>query len=309
MIKRNELLNNISTNYNLPKLKLNGKSKYGVTNSSYFLSSNNSKYVAKIYTKKNLNKIKKIDYLYNLSPKLNEIVPQIIYPLKNVKGKNFILVHGDFYIFLFEFVSGSHIASLNRKQITNLSLALKNFNKLANLIDNKSLFNIKKKSEYLENTDIEILSKKFKLNKCLYVDILSFLNSYKFKNNYPSLLHGDTDFTNYLFKQNKLVAILDLDDVWLGDQREEVIKTTLGVSFLRDSLTFSGSKAGQFVSVFKNKHYEKELIDYVVYKHIFSSQKTFINQSKVNDIILCYFNDMFNAYQKDKNNIYKAFSL
>lgn len=289
-----------------------GRPKYGTSNFNHFVSGDGKQFFLKLYSSKKIDIVNKIDLLFKYLSTSERDFPELIKPINNRLGSRYS-TYKDFLIFLYPMVNGKNIAILNGKQLCEVARALNSFHMLKEIIYDKHLEGyFAHKSVELNEKDILYLNSKFGVNYTGFFSTLKFLTENKLKPASNSLLHGDTDFTNYLFKNDKLIALVDIDECYIGDLKEEVIKSVLSLTLGRNDNNFERNKAELFIKQFRKMDYDSNIVDYYSYRHIYSSLKHFseknkLSPSSVNISIIKYFLRLFDIYRKNRKEVYSAF--
>lgn len=159
----------------------------------YFIKSQNSKYIIKIY--KNIEHTESMIQLYNFLNENNFYVPKII----QTKNKEYYTKYNEKYIVMYSFLEGIQLKNIIKLSNNNIiSKLAKEIRKLHNLTENIS-FNLKQ-----INFDVGIEFKR------------------------KSVLHFDLTKDNIFINQNK-IGFIDFDDAKYGPSIYDI---TIAISLL-----------------------------------------------------------------------------
>ncbi len=297
-----KLLSKLSQIYKCGIITPIRRAKFGTSSRNYILLINNKKYFLKNYESSKHKKINKLINVYKIL-EYTKVNPRIIIPIKNTEGEYFTSL-GDRYYVIYPFVKGSPKLLLKKEDIHQVCEILKNFNSITRFLNHSLFSNNTFKPSFIRKSFLAEL----KIDPENELSMLKCMGDLKLKNDV--LLHGDTDFTNFLFA-SRLEALLDIDECFFGDKREEVILTTLNFCLNRNGILFDKAKALEFVKNFGKFEFSVEIIDYFVYKHVLSSFNTFSLKKMVaegkSEIVLKYFVKYFNTYKLNRERIYEVF--
>lgn len=305
-------IEDVASIFNLGKVNEIRKTKYGVSNQNYILSTDSTKYHLKILEGE--NKLLKLSKIIEISKackrkKINELLLPLKYHVEN----NRVLV-------LFPYVSGIHKEELTEEEIKSLSKILYEFHSLSNYIYDKKIFIHKNEKRldykllFSKNTNkLNLIKKLMNKEKAEKIDkILNKAINHRINNVeiifQEALLHGDIDFTNYFFSDGKIISFFDYENAYLGSREEEIIKTIINLCIYRNlSKPFLNKTALSFLKNYKNLYPEMSFkyydIDFIVYRYILDSLSAFLPKSKTNNISFKISNIMFNKlliYEKNK---------
>lgn len=241
MIKDNILdVKKVLTNWDIGDIITFKKAEKGVSNHNWVIKTTKGKYILrKVRQDRKLSELKfELKYLdYLKEKKFPYFIPS---PIKNRGGDVFIRQLGS-YFWIYEFIEGVNIKRFNRLElkecarmmatyheiVVNSGLNNKKgggdvFNKVPVLRELKGfLFKISKKS----NTDKK--ERVFSKEVLILIRLLRNLDGgeYSKMKKYP--LHRDLNPENTLWKNGKLVGIIDFENV--GSQNDTIIKDISGM--------------------------------------------------------------------------------
>lgn len=215
----------IINNYGLGKISKLDRIKEGSSNYNYQIKTTKGKYILRIYLKSTLKKnlLNEIEYLSALK-ELN--FPYLLPKPLTHKGKKSILKFNDHYLILYEFIEGKTEYPLSNKKIREVGKMMAIFHNLSqkiNIPTNKKSPNDFAVDDHLRSMKeiIKEIKSKKKLNSIdgYYLNNIpeakSILNNLSIK--IPSEIkkipiHGDISHGNLIFRNNKLVGVIDLSD-------------------------------------------------------------------------------------------------
>ncbi|MFH0905942.1 MAG: phosphotransferase [archaeon] len=220
-------IENILSNYNIGKLISYEKSNFGVSNENYILKTTSGKYILRKYafhkTFSNVNfEIKFLNYLKN-----KNFSYKIPFPIKSKDGKYLLKINKSLF-YIYRFIEGETInRKLEKKHLKQLAKVM---SYLHNLIEKSNLNNSKGKGSVFNKAPVlkelnefrKLILKKpakdkkdniFLKESEILISILKSLdcNEYLKYKKYP--LHRDINQENIIFKKDKLVGIIDFENV------------------------------------------------------------------------------------------------
>ncbi len=208
--------------------------KRGASSFNYLVELQNQKVLVKLawkYEKKGVCRLMKIIDLVSSQTKM---------PIANIltfHNKKLFKYRGSFG-FVLEYIEGESLPAtkINQKHIEQITSAYKMLDDL-DIKDEKLLmpaYDFKKIQQlYLSNCEkmIEKFYKKkiflFFLKKCRVWLLKMGLSSLQILNDKKDFIHGDFHHNNLLFKDDKLIAVLDLEDLGYGYKTEDLLRFVL----------------------------------------------------------------------------------
>ena len=205
---KKEDFNKILNNYNIGKYKSHKHIQRALGNTVYILKTTKNKFILKIFEKSDPNFIEFQIKVMKLFEKEKLPTPKII----STKNNKPLLIYNKNRIMIQEFIEGISPETFSNTLIKDIAQKQGKMN--------SSLLKLKLTGKYIWGTDYQFSPIEFgaysfgnfnieKENKLL-VQELNEINKKKLK---KSIIHGDFHSANFLVKKDKLVAILDLDDV------------------------------------------------------------------------------------------------
>ncbi|MDE1827742.1 MAG: phosphotransferase [Candidatus Micrarchaeota archaeon] len=199
----------------------------GIVNTNWIIISSEGKFVLRRLSHfKNLKSLGlEISYLHDL--KNHNFPYQIPIPIKN-RNERFFLTYKRQYFWLYKYIPGSFKNQLNKLELNELAIMMKKYHNIVKI----SRFNKIKKPEVDPFFRNAILRESLRLKKLIFKGKFTlpqdkiFLNwlsliipilkemkltPYSKLRTYP--LHGDIKQDNLLWKESKLIGILDFDNI------------------------------------------------------------------------------------------------
>ncbi len=205
---KKEDFNKILNNYNLDKYKSHKHLPQALGNTVYLLKTTKNKFILKIFEKSDPKFIQFQIKVMKLFENSKLPSPKII-PTKNNKS---LLIYNENRIMIQEFVEGKTPKTFSNALIKNIAQAQGKMN--------TSLLKLELKGEYTWGKDYQFSPIEFgaysfgnfniKNENKLFLKELKNLNKNKLKR---SIIHGDFHSANMLVKKDKVVTIIDLDDI------------------------------------------------------------------------------------------------
>ena len=206
----------------------------GASSYNYLATLQNKKVLVKLAWKYKKSGVERLVQIISLLAKQKKLP---IAKVLSFNNKN-IFKYQNSYGFILEYIEGTSLAAtkISMDHIKQVISAYKNLRniKITNeklLISAYDFFKIQQ--EYLLNCETMIKKSKlnlissFLLNKCKK-NLVKIGNSpLKILKNKKSVIHGDFHHNNLLFKNNQLVAILDLEDLGYGYTSEDLLRFIL----------------------------------------------------------------------------------
>lgn len=198
---------NILSEYDIGKYTYHKHIWYALDNTAYSLKTTKGKFLLKIIEKDKLGAIKYRIKVMEFVQERNIPIPNII---KTKKSKS-LFIYRNKRILIQEFIKGKELNKYNDKLIKNIA---KNLGLLGN-----SLLKFKLYGKFTWH-DPEFKGLVWKVKKIGNFDIekhetllLKEIKKIKKGRLRKSVIHADTGGSNFLIENNKLVAIIDWDDV------------------------------------------------------------------------------------------------
>jgi len=241
--------------YDLGKFKKLKLFDIGVVNYNYSIKTNKGNFVVRVLTRK--PKIVEMNVLEHLGKK--NLPYKIPIPIKNRKGKYFFEINSNNNLWVYRFIEG-------KKPSKNF--LRKNFYKFAKILAlyHKAIsdFRVKEKGESLFDKKLvesyKKLSRKFSKNRYdklfkenvnFFITEMNNLKGYKIK--YRTLMnHNDLHPENVLIKNNKIVGIIDFDNLTPAPRVFDVSRTMTEFCLKENWNGVNEKKAKKFI-----KEYEK----------------------------------------------------
>lgn len=325
-MKKTILVKAIKNNY--PKFKefiLMNLSGSGITNDIFIIKDKSYKYVVKIYKNNNL---KKILSEHAILDNINKKIVESIYYIKNKYNKTYACVKirkHNFYFAIYRYKNGNILSKVSFENIKKIALSLSNFH--VEFKSDKFKNNVLIRDVILEfreninnlNKALQILDRKKTLNpkeiiiKQVILKKLNRLRSYNFQKDIKKIsfsstgfIHGDFAPSNILFKNGKLIGILDWENACRYNLVWEIFRSMCHSSKMgKNGLICSKinlKKAGLFLRTYLSKNrlnlvdvsalklmpkYYYFLDSYIITSYILNKN------SKLSDLISNNINDYF----------------
>lgn len=229
-LKKNEI-QKILNQYNL-KLKFFSFLTEGIENTNVLINTNREKYVLKIIEEKDMKKTKFQVEFINFLTKYKVSTPKII---KTQEGKS-ITKYGKKPVLLFEFSEGKHPNRINKELLEDIIFKISNLQKKSLMFKPKNKPRIKLANDLsVEKSFLSRLKQK-QSKKKLLEDVYRLLLKLDYKKIRKGVIHGDLTKVNLLVKNNKLLSILDFDDVRFDYLTHDIATLMLKICFKEDRL-------------------------------------------------------------------------
>ncbi|MDD4353013.1 MAG: phosphotransferase [Candidatus Nanoarchaeia archaeon] len=221
MTLKNSEIKEICSNYNIGDIIKFKKFGQGVVNNNWLIITNKGKFVLRaVNEEKSINNIKsEFKYLnYLLKKGFNYKIPYQLISKTNLLYQ----IKGNQLFWIYQFIEGTIVKnSFSEKQLKEIAIMLSNLHliieksDLKNIMNNKN-FNIKGViNESLEQIN-ESLKEKNEFSKYYYLNAKKLMDIVK-NLKYPKLetypIHRDINPENVVFKKNKLIGVIDFDNV------------------------------------------------------------------------------------------------
>lgn len=198
---------NVLSKYNLGKYKSSDHAWWAFDNTVYIIKTSRGKYILKILEKANKESAKFQIKIVDFVSRKGVSVPKII----KTKDKKLFLVYKKKISFIQEFVKGNNKWAFNKPLIKDVAKK--------QALMNKSLLRLKLRGKHTWGEhEFKPLWPKVKKFSSLniekevddYLERTKIIDKSKLR---KSVIHGDFNASNILLKHNKLIAIIDFDDV------------------------------------------------------------------------------------------------
>jgi len=226
-----EKIKKILDNYNVGDVIKHQKMSYGFANRNYKLTTTKGNYLFRINIQQDLSSI---NYEIRVLNELKKNDFPVAYPIMNKNGKYITEIKKE-NIVIYDFIVGE-IPQLNKqsvKEIAILSAKLNSFQnwrkfKRKNTINIDNCFDLIKKFDNAKY--------KYPIIFEYFIEQTKFLNNYVRNSTPQGLIHADIFPDNTIFKENKLIALIDFEDVCTDDLIFEVGMTINGFCFVNNRL-------------------------------------------------------------------------
>lgn len=288
--------------YNLGELESVKEEKGGLVNYNFLLVTEKGKFIVQFlggevnkYKKRTLNlQFKVLDYLKKESFPYN--IPT---PIKNNKGKIISKVNQK-YFWVYEYIEGEIIKSINLKQFKEIAKALAKYHNFVEDLELKNNYNNSSEFDWLLKQYDELKSKIKPSNKTnkLFLDNADFFKNIliKLKNiNWDKYklfpVHRDFGSNNILFKGDKIFGVIDFDDMQIAPPALDLV-----IAIKR-----SHYRTGRFTDN-KKKIFLKE---YQKFRKLSKAEKSLMNYCLIGDDIGAF----LWMYKKMKKSINKKYDF
>lgn len=254
-------LQSIADRYNLGKINSLYLIKGGLINTNFLVSTSNGNFIIRFLRKK-LSKDyldrKAIEFYVLEEFKKRKFPYKIPQPIKNSSGKIIGLFNSRRF-FVYPYISGEEVKKLNNSQIREIAKGLAIYH---NYIEKIPLTTNKKNVSdltWVARNYVEMgkVRPKNKLDRLMKKN-LEFFNNELQKNiimcfkERRILAHGDFQQSNLLFSKNKLIAILDFDNIDWSSRMKDISISIKRVCLTNDYL--DQKKIDLFTKEYKKYH-------------------------------------------------------
>ncbi|MBU1136518.1 MAG: phosphotransferase [Nanoarchaeota archaeon] len=217
-------LNELISLWDIGEILTFKKATEGAVNYNYIIKTSKGKYILrKFCAEHGINNINfEMSYLNYLSEK--KFPYEIPNPLLNKKNKRLIKIEKDFFC-LYKYIEGNHLKESRPRELSEIALMIA---RMHNLLEKSNLNNgVKNQEDFgrkgiineMKEFILKIPSRKNQRDKIFLkeskslIEILGGLNSknYNSLKKYP--IHRDFNPQNILWKNNKIVGIIDFENV------------------------------------------------------------------------------------------------
>jgi len=212
----------ISKEYKLGKIKNIKLIKEGLINNNFIFNTDNGKYIIRFIRKRFDNdflKFRNIEFKVINFLKNNNYPYHLPIPIKNNKNLILSIVNKKHY-WVYKFLPGNQTDELNISKIKSIAKGLAQYHKIIQKINIKTNKKKLKNIGWLikEYNNMKIIIPKNKLDKLMLDNIdlfeshLHHIRNTKFTGK-MILAHSDFQKRNLLFNKNKLISVLDFDNL------------------------------------------------------------------------------------------------
>ena len=231
MIMKVETIKKILKNYDIGEVIKYKKMLHGFANRNYKLTTSKGNFLLRINIQQDLSSI---NYEMRVLNELKKDYFPTAYPVVRKDGKYITEIEAE-NIVIYNFIEGK-IPRINVKTVKEIATASARLNSLPNWhkFEKKNAINIDTCFDLIKKFD----NAKYKYPKIfeIFAKNTEYLNKYV-KNNVPrGLIHADIFPDNTIFKNNKLAAIIDFEDVCTDDLIFEIGMAINGFCFVNNKL-------------------------------------------------------------------------
>ncbi len=235
-------LNTISNQYNLGKIISIKLMRKGVVNYNFDAKTDRGEVIIRImgYKLDEHNKKKKeLEFKILNFLKENNFPYEIPVPIKN-KSNNYLSRINEKNIWVYKKIIGDRVKKLNKEQIKEIAKALATYHKF--IYKFKDYSNINRDETWILNkfSEMRKVESNNKINKLVLdkIDFIekSYLEIKKDFNENIIVNHSDFHKHNVLFQGNKVVAILDFDNLKIAPRAKDISYAIRAISIKNSKL-------------------------------------------------------------------------
>jgi len=233
-----EKIKKIISNWRIGELIRYQQAKKGVVNINYILKTNKGKYILRELGKNKKLKELKFELKYLIYLKHKNFPYKIPAPIKNKKGNSFTK-RGNSIFWVYEFIEGRDIKRFGCSELKECAKMMALYHKLIEKsnLDNRNSYSNFAQEEILE--EIKYFQRKienppknkkdriFLEESSKLIPLLNRLNIRKYSKLKKYPLHRDINPENTLWKNKKLIGIIDFENV--GEINDTLIKDITGM--------------------------------------------------------------------------------
>ncbi|MAG78981.1 hypothetical protein CMI40_01245 [Candidatus Pacearchaeota archaeon] len=209
----------ICEEYNLGKLKDIELIKGGLINHNFILKTNKGKFIIRIISrnpKQKDSEFKLLEYLHQ-----KKFPYKTPLPLKNSSGE-YILKLSKKNLWVYKFIKGEHTMNITDNHLKQIAIALAKFYEIVKNFKTRELketwvfelgWLIKEYSKFKKINPKNKYDKLMVENADFFMNLSKEMMKYKKFRKNLSIVHTDTNHNNLLFNKNKLIGILDFDNI------------------------------------------------------------------------------------------------
>lgn len=217
--------------YNLADIITYQQMPYGFANQNFKLTTSKGNYLLRINRQKDIRSIK---YELTVLEELKKINFPTAYPVARKDGKYITEIDTE-KVMIYDFVEG-FIPQINTQTVEEIAKTAAKLNSFSNWqkFEKKNAINIDNCFNLIDEFD----SAKYKYPQMFeyFVEQTEFLNKCLRSSVPRGLIHADIFPDNTIFKENKLIALIDFEDVCTDDLIFEVGMAINGFCFVNNEL-------------------------------------------------------------------------
>lgn len=300
------------------------KTQWGATNVNHSFMVDGIRFHHKLIDMQDPETLRRLEFINRIvgEVKNEQDFAELTTPIAATDGSPYIIDEDGIHL-VYPWVEGYHITTdISTGEASSYGRVLGKFHRSFRQYTEEALILISEKPrdyQVLENPALQatlerIIDDPEKIEK--YRNAFDFVMTYEAPDSEVGVLHGDTDFSNYIFRDGEVVAILDFDSMRTGHTEEEVIITLIKSFVGRGDVTLRDAEMKAFLEAYRSEttlNISPENIDYFIYKFIVGSVLSFLprvelgNKEKETFEIICkVMLQKLSIYEQNKEQVHAA---